>query len=75
MPIAVCAMLKTEPVRWLPRLGKPERRALPASFKLADVIFDQSALPRSLPHAFGELDRFVAHNGLIGPTKAGWSFG
>ncbi|QKC67522.1 hypothetical protein EFV37_35135 (plasmid) [Mesorhizobium loti] len=52
------------------RLCKSERRALPAHVKLADMIFDPSTLPRRR-HAFGKLDGFVAHSGLIGPTRAG----
>jgi len=39
--------------------------------KRANVIFDPSTLPRRRRHAFGKLDRFVAHRGSIGPTKAG----
>ncbi|PBC23446.1 hypothetical protein CK226_09965 [Mesorhizobium sp. WSM4311] len=69
------AMPEAEPVRWLPRLCESERRALPALVKLADMIFDPSTLPRRRRHAIGKLDRFVTHSGLIGPTRAGWSFG
>ncbi|TRC78487.1 hypothetical protein FJV80_24385 [Mesorhizobium sp. WSM4310] len=69
------AMLETEPVRWLSRLCKSEWRALAAHVKLADMIFDPSSSPRRRRHAFVKLDRFVTHSGLIGPTRAGWSFG
>jgi hypothetical protein len=55
------------------------RRQMPVAVfnarKRANVIFDPSTLPRRRRHAFGKLDRFVAHSGSIGPTKAGWSFG
>jgi hypothetical protein len=73
--IAVSAMAKAEPVWLLPWSGKAEWRAFFTTFVFADVIFDPRPLARCRRHAFRKSGRFVAHSGLIGPTRAGWSFG
>ncbi|RVA57122.1 hypothetical protein EN933_04745 [Mesorhizobium sp. M7A.F.Ca.US.001.01.1.1] len=55
------AVFKAIPMRRLSRPCETERRALGASSKFADVVFDARTLARNRRHAFGKLGWFVAH--------------
>lgn len=68
-------MSETEPVRRLTRLSKAKPSILAAAGVLARMIVDASSIARGRCHPFGKPARFVAHNGLIGPTRPGWSLG
>lgn len=75
MPIAFCAMLEAKPVRFTARTREAPSGDRAATVMLACVAEHSGAVARHCRHAFGEFERFVTHSGLIGPTKAGWSFG
>lgn len=69
--LAFSPMLKAEPVRRLLRLGKAPTGVLAAAVVLANVVLDASR--RSV---FGPWKSdFVAHSGLMGPTRPEWSLG
>ncbi|MER9412910.1 hypothetical protein, partial [Mesorhizobium sp. M0589] len=72
IPLAFHPMSETEPVRRLTRLSKAEPSILAAAEMLARMIVDASPIARNRCHVFGKPARFVAHSGLIGPTRPGW---
>ncbi|WP_167391650.1 hypothetical protein [Mesorhizobium temperatum] len=56
-------MLETEPVRWLPRLGKAPSGILAAAGMLAPVVLNPG--PRDGVHRTGKADNLVAHRHVL----------